>query len=446
MAFLRTQAYYDQRFHPKQEDAWLAYKAGLDLVLDWGRRSGKSELIADAFVEDVEENGKDCMYCALTQTQAHEIMWPKFVKSIGEKTRTWKSNETRLTWTHKKTQAKISLKGFDLGADKLRGNAKRLIALDEWAFLRQKVKKRKGKAQLVAEPTLVKEVFAPQLVDYGGQLFYLSTPKGKNFFWKLKQRALADQLQAFRDPSHRRKFFTSHCTMFENPFLNEDGRARLISEYTGTDDPLYKQEVLALYIVLEGLAFALPQDSYTTKRWDPADFDHSFHWLGIDHGFSPDPTAAVWIAYNARKKHFLLYNEYRQTQMLIHQHADAIKGWEPYHVLDRLSDIDPQVMAEYDAVGLTLTAAGKHDKESRILRLVNALKTGRLKIAENCSMLLDEMSTYEWYQDGNDDLIDAMNYGYNNLTVPEEVPETLEEDPRLNPDNRSEAYGQSFGD
>ena len=435
MTFLRPSSYYDRRFHRFQEDAWLAYKAGLDLVLDWGRRSGKSELIAELFAEDVEENGKDCMYCALTQTQGREIMWPKFEKALGGR-RDWASNESRLEWKHKPSGALITIKGFDQGVDKLRGNAKRLIALDEWAFLRQRAKGKKGKTQVLAEPTLVKEVFAPQLVDYAGQLVYASTPKGKNHFWKLKQKAKAN-------PS---KFFTSHCTMFDNPFISEEGRARLISEYTGEDDPLYKQEVLALYIVLQGLAFAIPQDSYIEDRWHAADFDFSFHWNGVDHGFSPDPTACVWIAYNRRKGYFQLYNEYRKTELLIHQHADAIKGWEPYRILDRFSDVDPQVIAEYDAIGLSLSFAGKHDKESRILRLVNALKTGRLKIAKNCTMLLDEMATYEWYQDGNDDLIDAMNYGFNNLSVPEEVQEEPEPEPRRLRSSDNEFSSQSFGD
>ena len=38
MPFLRPLNYFTDRFYEKQEDAWLAYKAGLDLILDYGRR------------------------------------------------------------------------------------------------------------------------------------------------------------------------------------------------------------------------------------------------------------------------------------------------------------------------------------------------------------------------------------------------------------------------
>lgn len=380
MPFLRPLEYHLKRFHDKQETAWLAYKAGRDIVLDWARRSGKTELIAEVLVEDTEDHGKDSMYIALTQGQAREIIWQKLVSRIGDRVKDWKSNESRLEWKHIQSNAVISLKGADLGKDKLRGSAKRLICLDEFAFYR--------------DPSIVKDVLVPQIADYNGQFIYTSTPRGKNHFYDLKQRAL-------REPD---KFFTSHCTVFQNPFISPEGRDKLLAEYSGPDDPLYRQEILAEYVVFNGLAFALPQDSYVERRWDPADLDHSYHWRGVDHGYSPDPTACLWMAYNRRKGHFLIYNEYKQSRLLIKQHADVIGGLEPYYYVASYSDIDPQLIAEYEDVGLHLTPAQKADKQARILRLVNALRTGKLKIAPECVGLLKEMASYEWDQDGNDHL------------------------------------------
>lgn len=400
--------------------AWLGYKAGLDLVLDWGRRSGKSETIAEVFVEDVEEYGKDCMYIALTQTQAREIMWAKFYDRLKDK-KDWKSNETRLEWRHKPSNALISLKGADIGKDKLRGNAKRLIAPDEFAFFR--------------DPSIVKDVLVPQLADFNGQFIYGSTPRGKNHFHDLKMRAL-------KEP---RKFFTSHCTVFENPFISPEGREKLLAEYSGPDDPLYRQEILAEYVVFNGLAFALPQDSYVCRRWDPADLDHSYHWRGVDHGYSPDPTACLWMAYSRSKGCYLIYNEYKQSKLLIKQHADVINGQEHYHFVDTYSDVDPQLIAEYEAVGLAMAPAAKADKQARILRLVNALRTGKLKIAVDCVQLLKEMASYEWEQDGNDHLIDALNYIYNNAQVPEAQSALVPDDPFERRKNNNHEHNQDFG-
>jgi len=423
MPYLRSPEYFLNRFHEKQEEAWLAYKSGLDLVLDFGRRAGKSELIAEIFIEDIEENGKDCLYIALTQQQAREIMWPKLVQrlsNLGD----WKSNEARLEWRHLPSGATLSLKGGDLGKDRLRGSAKRLIALDEFAFFK--------------DPTIVKDVLIPQLADYNGQMVYCSTPKGKNHFWKLKQLA----------KSKPNRFFTTHCTVFENPFISKEGREKLLREYDGIEDPLYRQEVLAEYVDFNGLVFALPQDSYIEKRWDKADLDHSFHWRGMDHGFSPDPTACVWIAYNERKGYFQVYSEYKQTKLLINQHADLIKNHEPFRIVDTICDIDPQLIAEYDAIGFKCIPAGKYDKESRILRVVNALRTGKLKISDSCTMLLDEMATYEWNdKDQDDHLVDSLNYGYTNLVIPRPVETKFDPIP-----NKLDIYdfdvgfhGQDFG-
>ncbi len=397
MPFLRPLQYHINRFHPKQETAWLAYKAGRDLVLDWGRRSGKSNLIAEIIVEDIEDYGKDCMYIAITQSQAREIIWPTFQKILNDN-KDWRLNESRLELFHTPSRAKCSLKGADLGKDKLRGGGKRIIALDEFAFFR--------------DPTIVKDVLVPQIADYNGQLIYCSTPKGKNHFWKLKNRAKKKTSQ----------YFTSQCTMFDNPFMSDAGRAKMLDEYAGPDDPLYRQEILGEYVIFEGMVFAIEVETYIEKRWDPADLTHSWHWRSMDHGFNPDPSAALWMAFNERKGHFLIYSDYKQSKLLIKDHADLIKAQEPYPILATYSDIDPQVIAEYKAVGLDMVPAEKTSlemrKQARLLGVVNALRLGHLKISDECKFLLEEMASYVWDQDGNDHCIDALIYLWHNKAMP----------------------------
>lgn len=424
--FKRQLDYHQNRFHEKQEDAWLGYKGGYDLILDWGRRSGKSALICEVLIEDIETYGKDCLYIALTQGQSREIMWPTLVRLIGNLTASWKSNESRLEWKHKPSGSTLSLKGADLGKDRLRGSAKRLIAVDEFAFVR--------------DPSIVKDVLTPQIADFNGQFIFASTPKGKNHFWALKQKALIQ----------RDRYFTSHCTMFDNPFISPEGREKLLQEYDGENDPLYRQEVLAEYIDYVGLIFALPQDSYVEKKWDLADLSHSYHYRGVDHGFK-DPTACIWMAYNERKGYFQVYNEYRENKMLVSQHAEVINNLEKYHFIQTVSDIDPQLIAEYAAIGLEMTPAGKYDRESRYLRLVNALRSGKLKIADNCTKLLKEMTTMEW--DGEStinsehhyDLADSLMYIFTNAIIPEK-PAPIEREPyrTINMDDLG-FTGQDFG-
>ena len=332
--FKRPASYFLTRFHEKQENAWLAYKAGLTVVLPWGRRSGKSEYFAEVLIEDVENYGKPCLYLASTQDSAREIMWPKMRERV-QKLPHWKLSDSILEAVYKPTNTPIRFRGIEK-VDNLAGKAYRIVVADEFALWKKDPK------------TIVKQILAPMIADYDGLLMYGSSKRGKNHLYELHQTALDNE----------KKYYVDECTIFDNPFVSEAGREKLISEYSGKDDPLYRQEVLDEYVTFAGMVFALDTSMYVTDRWSPADLDHSIHWRGVDHGFSPDPTACLWMAYNHRKGYFLLYNEYKQSKLLINQHSEIIKKTENYEIRDTISDIDPQIIAEYDAVGLHMTPEG----------------------------------------------------------------------------------------
>lgn len=416
--FKRPASYFLNRFHDKQETAWLAYKAGLTVVLPWGRRSGKSEYFAEVLIEDVENYGKPCLYLASTQDSAREIMWPKMRERV-QKLPDWKLSDSILEAVYKPTNTPIRFRGIEK-VDNLAGKAYRIVVADEFALWKKDPK------------TIVKQILAPMIADYDGLLMYGSSKRGKNHLYDLHKTALENS----------NKYYVDDCTIFDNPFVSEAGREKLLSEYSGVDDPLYRQEVLNEYVTFAGMVFALDQSIYVTDKWNDAELYHGVHWRGVDHGFSPDPTACLWMCFDYRKGYFLIYNEYKQSKLLIHQHAEIIQKTENYDFRETISDIDPQIIAEYDAIGLTMTPAGKYDKQARLLRLVNMLRTGKLKIAKNCTELLKEMASYEWDQDGNDHLIDAMIYVVTNTEIPEKpLPEPIIEPTRSKMDN----FVQDFG-
>lgn len=425
MSFLRPLEYFLNRFHYEQENTWLAYKAGKHIVQNWGRRSGKTQEFAEIVVEDVEDYGKDCMYLTISQRQGREIFTPVMNQVLKNQLgKTWKYYPSRLEYQHMKSGAIVTIKGVDVGKDKIRGSGKRIIILDEFAFWR--------------DPSVVKEVVVPMLADHNGQMLVGSTPKGYNHFHKLVERAKLDD-----------DYYFSSCTMFQNPFISEKGREMLIKEYDGIDDALYRQEILGEFVVFEGLVFALEKASYTTKTWDRGELDHCYHWRGVDHGFSPDPTACLWMAYSPRRDQYLIYNEYKQSKLLIKEHADLIKEKTEWELVETYSDIDPQIIAEYEEVGLSMTPAEKTSKDlrkqARLLKLVQALRTNKLKISIDCVGLLDEMANYVWDQDGGDHLIDSMNYVYNNAGIPaktEPVKDNLPD--RMNFPQKEEDNYQGF--
>lgn len=112
--FKRPASYFVNRFHEKQETAWIAYKAGLTVVLPWGRRSGKSEYFAEVLIEDVENYGKPCLYLASTQDSAREIMWPKMRERV-QKLPNWKLSDSILEAVYKPTNTPIRFRGIEKG-------------------------------------------------------------------------------------------------------------------------------------------------------------------------------------------------------------------------------------------------------------------------------------------------------------------------------------------
>jgi phage terminase large subunit len=415
---LKIADYFNGRFHEKQAIAWFAYRAGLTIVLPCGRRSGKSEFFTEVLIEDVMQYGKPCLYLASTQESAREIMWPKLRHRLLGNTN-WTLHDSTLEAVYKPSQTPIRFRGVEK-VDNLAGKAYRVVVADEFALWKKD------------PPTIVKQILAPMIADFDGVLMYGSSKRGKNHLYDLHDKAK-------KNPD---KYFVGDWTVFDNPFVSDSGRKKLLSEYDGEDDPLYRQEVLNEYVTFQGMVFAIPESDYVTKRWAPADLDHAYHIRGVDHGFSPDPTACLWLAYNDRKGYWLVYSEYRKSQLLIHQHAEVIQKQERYDISETISDIDPQLIAEYAAIGLQMEPAGKYDKQARLLRLVNALKMGRLKIADNCKELLKEMSNYEWEQDGKDHLIDSLIYAYTNASIPEKKIEEPFELTRTTEDKFDE---QDFG-
>lgn len=392
--FRRRASFFENRFHEKQENSWYAYKAGMTVVLPAGRRSGKSEFFCECLIEDVENYGKPCLYLASTQESAREIMWPKMRERIKH-VPGWRFNEARLEAVYKSYNAPIRFRGIEQ-VDNLAGKAYRLVIADEYALWKKDAK------------TIVKQILAPMIADYDGLIMYGSSKRGKNHLWDLHEHAKLNP----------EKYFVQEMTIFDNPFVSESGRQKLLSEYSGQDDPLYRQEVLNEYVVLEGMAFALDESTFTCDPWPTGEMEHCIHYRGLDHGFNPDPTACLWMAYSFKHKHFIVYNEYKESKLLLKQHTDAISGMEGYDIRNSISDVDPQIIAEYNDLGLVLQPADKYDKKARILRIVNALRMGKLKIAKNCTKLLKEMQNYVWGQDGNDHLIDSLIYVYTNTEVP----------------------------
>ncbi|HEY6022020.1 MAG TPA: terminase large subunit, partial [Candidatus Paceibacterota bacterium] len=196
-------------------------------VINCGRRAGKTTEAARVSIIKMLE-GRRVLLASTTQEQA-DTFW--------EKCKDWldpfiqaghvEKNETKRVMSMALTGGRIKVKTAS-DADTLRGDYADFLVLDECALL---------------DPSAWHEVGAPMLLDNDGDCWFLSTPRRRNWFHGLYQKALDDDTgrwEAFH--------FTSH----DNPHLSKEALDEITRELTSDS---YRQEILAEFLEGEGAVF-----------------------------------------------------------------------------------------------------------------------------------------------------------------------------------------------
>jgi len=116
------------------------------------------------------------------------------------------------------TGGTVQIKSAD-NPDSLRGEGLDFVVLDECAFLK---------------PETWTEVLRPALADKQGGALFISTPKGRNWFWNIHQRANYDAA-----------WKSFHFTSYDNPFV---AKAELDATKEQLPERVYRQEILAEFL------------------------------------------------------------------------------------------------------------------------------------------------------------------------------------------------------
>lgn len=150
------------------------------------------------------------------------------------------------------------------------------------------------------------------------------------------------------------------------------------------------------------------------------------HWpraYGLDFGWSPHPTAAIWAAWDRDSDTIYLYSEHRMSAELPSVHADAIKmrgDWiKGNSETAGTNASDGKRMIDiYRALGLHLVPANKA-VEAGIYTMRQRIETARCRVFTSLQMWREEYESYQREErpDGgsqitksHDDLMDATRY------------------------------------
>ena len=187
-------------------------------VVNIGRRGGKTELLINEKIRDAVKNPGLHWIVAPSYRQVKSICWTR-LKSLLKVDPDWKYNEQELYAEHPKIGTRIELKGAD-NEDSLRGVGLKSVGLDECAMMKSNV---------------WPEIIRPMLADSGGGALFISTPKGRNWFYDVYLKGTND------DPLWHSWNYPTSINKYISPEEIDQAKADL-------SEMLFKQEFMAEFL------------------------------------------------------------------------------------------------------------------------------------------------------------------------------------------------------
>jgi len=262
----------------------------------------------------------------------------------------------------------IQVKSSD-NPDSLRGEGLDLAVFDEAAF------------QSEEAWTTVR----PSLSDRKGKALFISTPQGRNWFWRLWMRGQSG------DPEWASWQFPTSSNPYIDPVEIEAARASL-------PERVFAQEYEADFSLSEGVFF---------PEWSEAKHVIPVHtipkdwvrWIAIDWGFA-DPFCALWFARDPVTRRVVVYREIyqrglreEQQAQLIRQHSgdERINMYvgDPSMWNARTESNRPSIASIYHACGVPIVPAGNSRISGwQIVRAGLSGESPRVQVMGNCRNLI----------------------------------------------------------
>ena len=246
-------------------------------VVMCGRRFGKSELSQIEIISNAIL-GKNVAYITPTY-QLARVFFERLIKSVP-----FESNKSELSIKFPNDGSVEFFTGERL--DNLRGRKFHLVVVDEASFI----------------PNLEEgwlNSIRPTLTDYKGRALFLSTPKGKNYFYSLYLKSGEPDWESFK------------FTTYDNPYID---KGEIDDARTQIPDVVFEQEYMANPSENAANPFGsafIKQCTFELSHESPIVF-------GIDLAKSVDFTVIIGIDRNGSVCHFDRFQkDWRQTKQTI---------------------------------------------------------------------------------------------------------------------------------
>ena len=221
-------------------------------VLDCGRRFGKSHLGIDRLITPETLSYPQAWYSP-TYKMLLEI-WRELVEVCLPITKRKSEQEKRIELI---TGGVIECWSLD-SPDVARGRKYKRVIIDEAAMVKDL--QRAWQA-----------VIRPSLADYIGDAFFLSTPKGRNFFWTLYQWGM---------DSNKPDWSSWNYSTYDNPEID---KAEIDSLKAELPERIFRQEILAEFLEDGAGVFRNVRES-NNAEWQAQAISSHQYIMGVDWG------------------------------------------------------------------------------------------------------------------------------------------------------------------
>jgi len=234
----------------------------------------------------------------------------------------------------------------------LRGDGLDLAVLDECAFMRKEA---------------WTEAIRPALSDRLGKALFISTPKGRNWFWENYQRGVNGEegWAAFSFPTE------------SNPYM--DG-CEVAAAKRDLPELIFRQEYLAEFIDDQGSAFRRIQEAATLEPREPE--AGRTYIAGVDVAASVDYTVVSVFDVEAREQVYMDRFNRVDYPVLIDRLEAIYKRYAMQSMVVESNSIGRPVIDELVARGLNIVpfTTTSATKQSIIQALQSAFENGQIRV------------------------------------------------------------------
>jgi phage terminase large subunit len=241
----------------------------------------------------------------------------------------------------------------------------------------------------------------PALRDLNGRIIFSGTPgRVSAGLW-------------YEIASGKRNNWTNyHWSLFDNPHLSEESRnleTILRDEGYTVDTPAFKREYMGIWVEDDSLivyAYDAAKNGVYQFGTELSDSHVWHHVIGVDFGYSPDPSACVTLAYSHTHPDVFLVDEFKANNLTYTElwERGIEPMWRKYGPCVAVADAaSPQAIAELNArwgIGLQPCVKGnKKSSKASWVELMNAdFIRGNIQIPPESSTAR-EMAELVWDPD-----------------------------------------------